>query len=67
LEQAEVRCAWGGECEVGDVVGGEDFVFGEHAGQPPVAGGEPAGELGVVFGAGRDAGAGVFPLFWTPV
>jgi hypothetical protein len=50
VEQAEVRRAAGGEGEVDDVVGGEDFVFVEHADQPPVAWGEAAGEPGVVLG-----------------
>ena len=42
----------GAERELGDVSGGEHAVLVQHGQQPPVPGGEPAGDLGEQ--AGRD-------------
>ena len=38
--------AGGAEGELGDLAGGQDAVLADHAQQPPVAGGEPGGQLG---------------------
>ena len=50
LEQALAGRAHRRERHRGDRVGGQDVVFVQHPDQPPVAGGEPAGEAGVVIG-----------------
>jgi hypothetical protein len=54
VEQAVVGRAHGRVAELDDLLGGEDLVFVQHPGQPPVPEGEPPGELGVVLlGGGR--------------
>ncbi len=43
--QADLGGALPVETQPGDLGAGEDLMFGEHVQQPPVAGGEPAGQL----------------------